>query len=137
MVRFKDQLKYVSMDYGEQYPSFGGITQMHKWCVDSWDMMDVSISTSTLIVIFLSLSQASFAFNQDEYTSSTPVIYHMKDIVCRGNETNILQCKYDESTSNCDYYPTQVVECHCKYIHTKGLFYDYYAEVGFWYLYNI
>ena len=34
--------KYASMGCGVQCVVTGGIPKMHKWCVDNWDMMDVS-----------------------------------------------------------------------------------------------
>ena len=34
--------RYASMGSGAQYVIITGIPMMHKWCVDNWDMMDVS-----------------------------------------------------------------------------------------------
>ena len=35
--------RYASMGCGAQYVIMGGMPGMQKWCVDNWDMMDVSI----------------------------------------------------------------------------------------------
>ena len=35
--------RYALMGCGAQCVMMGGMPGMHKWCVDNWDMMDVSI----------------------------------------------------------------------------------------------
>ena len=38
----KVEWRYATMDCGAQCVVITGMAEMHKWCVDNWDMMDVS-----------------------------------------------------------------------------------------------
>ena len=50
------------MGSGAQYVMITGIPMMHKWCVDNWDMMDVSAPQSNYYLTSLILFQFPYHF---------------------------------------------------------------------------
>ena len=89
--------RYVSMGCGAQCVMIGGMTEMHRWCVDNWDMLEVSFNSTIRLfskLLLFSLT-ASTPLKIHYFSSGTLLFYHLDDIHCNGNEDLLSECEHN------------------------------------------
>ena len=75
-----EELRYVSMGCGAQCVMMDGMTEMHKWCVSNWDIMDVIFFGKSIIIMTLLLTNSQCLFHCKDilfYQMHQPIIWMM------------------------------------------------------------
>ena len=92
------------MGSGALYAIIDGMTEMHKWCVDNWDMLEVNFRLERVFIhysIFFTSPPASVSLRSYPVLSKLP--YHLDYVNCRGDEKLLSECRhYELSIHRCN-----------------------------------
>ena len=86
-------------------------------------VLDISYRVSTSIMhtynihTYIHTYTGATPYNRAYYGQGSGLI-HLDDVNCRGSESRLVDCSYDNNTSDCTHSEDAGVYCYCKY-HSK------------------
>ena len=105
------ELRFVTSEHGVLCAvTFGTYQMLESPVVASDTVTFVSRSTYNSSVIFICFSVAN-SFNNAHFGPGTgPIV--LDDLRCTGNETNLHECPFDPSTTDCNHARDAGVRCY-------------------------
>ena len=106
------------MEYGAQYVTPCGITEMLELCADNWNMMDVSVILySFTSSISFSAFPASIALQHYYISLTASSAYLLDNVDCSGTESSLSDCRHNGiGVQNCNEGGREAgVICNCKF----------------------
>ena len=83
------------MEYGAPCVMTGGTSEMHKWCVNNLDILEVSVNTKLSHLITYSSHIAPTPLQSHPVLSNGSFFYHLDDVHCNGNERMLSACEHN------------------------------------------
>ena len=111
-----EEWRYAWMGYGAQSVMTDGTTEMLRWCVDNWDMMDVSVALICTVMCYVSTNALSASYPLLSHNKHNPPLYNLDEVQCNGTEQILSNCSHSGiGVHNCGEEKQAGVICTSKF----------------------